>query len=116
MRYRRFDIGKMRQRISIYTTTRADDGSGGFSRLDPSEATKLKDCWSYIRPLTERERTWGEQFAEDVTHECWLRRDDAIRHGMTIRHGTVDYYVVTAVPMEGMDEFMRLTLRQGGPM
>jgi head-tail adaptor len=115
---RLFDIGHMRHRISVYTVTRVDDGSGGFDRSDPSEATKIGDYWAHVQPVTARERQWGEQFTEVTTHTCWLRYHDAVAslEGGILRFRGVDYYIEQAYDPDNLKNFLVLTLREGGPL
>lgn len=116
---RLFDISKMRHRIRIYGIGRTEDGSGGFTRSDPSGADLIGAYWSYIRPVSARERQWGEQFTEVVTHMAWLRYNTLIKEGMTARRvfgdRTVDYYVETIYDPDNLKEFLVLGLREGGP-
>lgn len=118
---RRFDIGQMRHRIRVYATTRVDDGAGGFTRTDPSGADLIGKYWGHIEPINYRERQWGEQFTELTTHICWLRYNSLIKEGMTLmrtqRNANIEYYVQNAFdPDNGMNEYLMLALREGGPM
>lgn len=114
---RKFDIGKMRHRVSLYATTRVDDGAGGFTRSDPSGATKIDDYWANVEPVSAKERQWGEQFTEITTHKCWLRYNTLIadQEGMILRFRNVDYYVESIYDPDQLQEFLMLTLREGGP-
>ena len=116
MKRRLFDIGKMRQRVSLYTVTRTDDGAGGFTRTDPSAGTLIGTYWGNIDPVSARERQWGEQFTELTTHVCWLRwRSDVYETGI-VRCSGVDYYVEKAYDPDRLKEFIVMTLREGGPL
>lgn len=115
-RRRLFDIGLMRHRVSLYTITRRDDGSGGYDRDDPSTVTKLNDYWAHMQPVTAREREWGEQFTELTTHTCWLRYNKLVVPGMVLRFRGIDYYVESVYDPDNLQEFMLLTLREGGPL
>lgn len=117
MRFNRlFDIGKLRHRVSIYAVTRKDDGAGGFERQDPSGATKINDYWANIEPVSAKERQWGEQFTELTTHKCWLRYNPLVTEGMILRFRNVDYYVEQVYDPDNRQEWLILTLREGGPM
>ena len=115
MKRRLFDLGKMRHRVSVYVVDRDDDGSGGFDRQDPSGGTKLGDFWAHIAPVSAKERQWGEQFTEETTHHCWLRHNTLIEPGMILRFRNVDYYIEQAYDPDNLQEFLFLTLREGGP-
>lgn len=116
MSRRKKDIGKFRQRVTIYEATRVDDGSGGFDRQDPSDATKVGTFWADLKPVSAKERTWGGQFTEQTTHKCWLRKNAAAVPGAIVREGTTDYYIESAYDPDNLGEFMMLTLREGGPL
>lgn len=117
---RLFDLGKMRHRIRAYTPTRQDDGSGGFDRQDPSAGTLIGTYWSYIRPVSSRERQWGEQFTERTSHVCWLRYNTSLTEGMIIQRDvggtTINYYVECLYDPDNLQEFHMLMLREGGPL
>lgn len=117
---RLFDIGKMRHRIAIYATDRREDGSGGFDRNDPSGADLIGRFWGYIKPVSAKERQWGEQFTEVTTHTCWLRYNTIIKEGMILRRlfrdRHVDYYVEQIYDPTNLQEFLVLNLREGGPL
>lgn len=116
---RLFDIGKMRHRIAVYGISRTEDGSGGFDRSDPSNTTLIMRFWGHIRPVSTRERQWGEQFTEVVTHVCWLRYNTLITEGMSVRRNFADrqqnYYVEGVYDPDNLKEFLVLMLREGGP-
>lgn len=116
MKNRLFDIGKLRHRVSLYAVDRQDDGSGGFDRQDPSGATKIQDYWARIEPVSARERQWGDQFTEVTTHKCWLRYNTLVQQGMVLRYRNVDYYIEQAYDPDNTQEWLFLTLREGGPM
>ena len=116
MKSRMFDIGKLRHRVSLYAVTREDDGSGGFDRADPSGATKIQDYWANLEPVSAKERQWGEQFTEVTTHKCWLRYNTLVQQGMILRYRNVDYYIEQVYDPDNLQEWLFLTLREGGPM
>lgn len=115
---RLFDTGKLRHRVSLYTVTRVDDGSGGFDRTDPSEDSKIGTFWGHVEPVTARERQWGGQFTEVTSHKCWLRYHTAVsglEHGILVFKGD-QYYIETAFDPDELKEWLVLGLRKGGPM
>lgn len=115
MKKRLFDIGKMRQRVSLYTVTRTDDGAGGFTREDPAPGNLIGTYWGNIDPISARERQWGIQFTEVTTHVCWLRYNTNVYEtGLVICDG-VTYYVESAFDPDRLKEFIMMTLREGGP-
>jgi len=118
MKNRLFDLGKLRHRVSVYAVTRVDDSSGGFDRQDPSEATKIGEFWGRIEPVSSREIQWGDQFTEVTTHKCWLRYHDEVANleGGILRFRNRDYYIEQAYDPNNLQEFLLLTLREGGPM
>lgn len=120
MKSRLFDIGKMRHRIKIYNTVRADDGSGGFDREDPAPDNLYATRWGHIEPVSARQRQWGEQYTEVTTHVCWLRHDATITDGMTLGrviNGTeVFYYVEGTFDPDNLQQFTLCNLREGGPL
>jgi SPP1 family predicted phage head-tail adaptor len=113
---RLFDIGRMRHRVSVFHVNREDDGSGGFDRKDPvdNEVGPLV-LWAHIQPVTGRELQWGEQFTEVTTHACWLRYNVLVQPGMILRFRNVNYYIEQAYDPDNLQEFLLLTLREGGP-
>jgi head-tail adaptor len=120
MKRRLFDLGRMRQRVKIYNTTRVEDQSGGFDRSDPSADTLLGTYWAHVEPVSARQREWGEQYTEVTSHVAWLRYDTQLTDGMTIGRVInaveVFYYVEGCYDPNNLQEFTLLTLRQGGPM
>lgn len=122
---RLFDIGKMRHRIAIYGIDRRPDGSGGFTRNDidgrgnPDGAGLIGRFWAYIKPVSAKERQWGEQFTELTTHVCWLRYNTLIKEGMTLRRlfsdRQIDYYIEGMYDPDNLQKFWVLNLREGGP-
>lgn len=117
MKNRLFDIGKVRHRVSLFFVNRKDDGSGGFDREDPidNEIAPL-NLWARIEPVSAKERQWGEQFTEVTTHKCWLRYNTLVQQGMILRYRNVDYYIEQAYDPDNTQEWLFLTLREGGPM
>ena len=123
---RLFDIGKMRHRIAIYGIDRRPDGSGGFTRNDldasgnPDGASLISRYWAYIRPVSAKERQWGEQFTEVTTHMCWLRYNTLVKEGMLVRRlfssNHVDYYLERSYDPNNLQEVLVLNLREGGPL
>lgn len=120
MRRRSFDIGKMRHRVSVYATNREMDSSGGFDRTDPSSADLIGKYWCHIEPVSARERQWGEQYTEVVTHRCWLRYNSLLQEGMALRRIirglAVDYYLESLVDPDNLQQWHMLMLREGGPL
>lgn len=112
-----FDIGKMRHRARIKSVSRTDDGCGGTTRAD-TEADILAACFE---PVRASERVWGGQFTQVITHQCWLRYNELIASGVTIERvisstRTISYYVVAVVNPDEQQRFMKLMLREGGPL
>ena len=117
---RSFDLGKMRHRIAVYATERVEDGAGGFDRKDPSGSELIGRYWCHIRPVTAKERQWGEQFTEVTTHMCWMRYNTLIKEGMTFRRiigsNQVDYYVESFYDPDQLQQYQIVMLREGGPL
>jgi len=118
MKRRRFDIGKMRHRVTLYNTVREDDGYGGFDRLDASVSTEIGEYWAHIEPVSAHERIWGGQFTELTTHKCWLRYNDLLTglDGAIMSWKGKQYYIERIYDPNNLKEFLFLVLREGGPL
>ena len=113
---KRPDIGALRQRVTIYNTTRVEDGAGGFTRSDPSEATKIGTYWANIKPVKAKQITQAEQHVEVVTHEVLVRHNAAFADGQTLIHRSRTMFIVTVVDPDQKQEWMKLMVREGGPV
>ncbi len=112
---RKVDIGQMRHRVIVYDTTRVEDDAGGFDRKDPSDETKIATVWADVTPVSARERTWGGQHVENVTHKVLVRYNPLFQGGQTIVHKWEPMYVISVVDPDQLEEWMYLMVREGGP-
>ena len=108
----RYDVSKMRQRISVYEIVRADDGSGGNERED----TLIKTVSAYIAPVKAREIMQGAQNEERITHWGFIRYNAKFKAGQTVRHRGRDLFIVSITDPTQLKEWQDLQLREGGPV
>lgn len=112
----RRDIGTWQHRAAIYKVTTVDDGAGGRVRQDTSDgSTLLGWVWCFIQPVSAKERVWGDQLTEQVTHYMMTRYREDIEQGSIIKWNNVEFYAETVTNPDGLKRFMKVQLRQGGP-
>jgi SPP1 family predicted phage head-tail adaptor len=63
------DIGALRERLTLQSPSRADDGGGG-AVVTWNTVTEL---WAAVRPISGDERLRHDAVTARVTHEVWIR-------------------------------------------
>lgn len=111
----RYDIGKFRHLVTLHEVTRVDDGSGGFTRTDPSEATVLGQLWAEIEPVSSKEIRLGNKLEDQTTHRITVRWRNDIRQGQLIMYGSRQFYILTVTNPSEIRDFLELSCREGGP-
>jgi len=68
-------IGKLRDRLTLESPSRASDGGGGATITWQTVA----QVWAHVRPISGDERLRHDAVTGRVTHEVWLRhRGDVV--------------------------------------
>jgi SPP1 family predicted phage head-tail adaptor len=62
-------IGALRDRLTLESPSRADDGGGGAAIT----WTSVADLWASIQPITGDERLRADAVSGRVTHQVWIR-------------------------------------------
>jgi SPP1 family predicted phage head-tail adaptor len=62
-------IGALRDRLTLQSPNRADDGGGGAVVTWDTVA----ELWAYVRPISGDERLRHDAVTARVTHEVWIR-------------------------------------------
>ena len=62
-------IGALRERLTLETPVRSDDGGGGATVT----WTAVADVWGAVRPITGDERLRADAVTGRVTHQVWIR-------------------------------------------
>jgi SPP1 family predicted phage head-tail adaptor len=63
------DIGALRERLTLQSPSRADDGGGGaVVTWEP-----VAELWASVRPISGDERLRHDAVTARVTHEVWIR-------------------------------------------
>jgi len=69
------DIGALRERLTLESPSRAEDGGGGAVVT----WTTVADVWAAVRPISGDERLRHDAVTARVTHEVWIRhRGDVV--------------------------------------
>ncbi len=108
----RYDISRLRQRISVYEIVREDDGAGGTTRED----TLIKTVSAYIAPVKAKEIMQGAQNEERITHWGFIRFNEKFKAGQTIKHRGKELFIVSITDPTQLKEWQDLQLREGGPV
>ena len=68
-------IGGLRDRLTLESLVRSDDGGGGATVTWMAVA----DLWGAVRPITGEERLHADAVTGRVTHQVWIRyRGDVV--------------------------------------
>lgn len=112
-------IGALRHRLELIGVTRVDDGAGGFTRSDGVEGT----VWAAIRPASMREIDAAGRLEMQISHvvEIRFRADLLPAQGMRVRWSdnagrTREGYVEAASDPDERGRFIRMMVREGGPL
>lgn len=110
------NLGAMRQRILLKTTTRTKDAGGGFARSDPDGVT----ISAQVKPMSAGERMVHGRLEEQASHKIIARYRDDIKDGQTIhwlrtKGGPLQLYVVSVEDArpERPGEWLQIIARQG---
>lgn len=76
-------IGALRDRLTLETPVRSDDGGGGAAVT----WTAVADLWGAVRPITGDERLRADAVTGRVTHQVWIRHRDDVVPAMRFRAG-----------------------------
>ncbi|MDH4981298.1 phage head closure protein [Hyphomicrobium sp. D-2] len=98
-----FDIGDLRTRASIETSTSTDDGGGGRAVV----WTKLADIWAYVRATTGSENFAHDRLSGSVSHEIVMRHRADVTPGMRIIVGTRVFEIRAVFDPDGRRRWTR---------
>jgi SPP1 family predicted phage head-tail adaptor len=76
-------IGALRERLTLETPVRSDDGGGGATVTWATVA----DVWGAVRPITGDERLHADAVTGRVTHQVWIRHRADVVPAMRFRTG-----------------------------
>jgi SPP1 family predicted phage head-tail adaptor len=76
-------IGALRDRLTLESPSRADDGGGGATVT----WTVVADVWGAVRPITGDERLSADAVTGRVTHQVWIRYRGDVVPAMRLRSG-----------------------------
>ncbi len=76
-------IGALRQRLTLQSPSRVDDGGGGATVTWDTVA----ELWAYVRPITGDERLRHDAVTARVTHEVWIRHRSDVAPAMRFTDG-----------------------------
>ena len=76
-------IGNLRERLTLESPSRADDGGGGATvTWEP-----VSELWAAVRPISGDERLRHDAVTARVTHEVWIRHRADVVPAMRFRQG-----------------------------
>lgn len=73
-------IGELNKLITIESREEVDDGAGGFEEVWNTFA----NAWAKMRPVSARERFFGEKLDHNVTHVVTIRHIPGLKAEMRI--------------------------------
>jgi SPP1 family predicted phage head-tail adaptor len=76
-------IGALRDRLTLETPVRSDDGGGGATIT----WTTVADLWGAVRPITGDERLRADAVTGRVTHQVWIRHRPDVVPAMRFTQG-----------------------------
>jgi SPP1 family predicted phage head-tail adaptor len=99
-------IGKLRDRLTLETPVRSDDGGGGATIA----WTTVAEVWGAVRPVSGDERLRADAVTGRVTHQVWIRHRADVAPAMRFRQAARILDIV-AVLDAGSDSGRRDRLR-----
>lgn len=105
-------VGKMRHRIEIYEPARTPDGAGGFIRGD----VKVLDAWAEVKNMSAGEKLKYAALQQELTHKVIMRASDQVIAGRYFKYDGRDFYIKDVIKRGERNEFLELTVREGGPV
>lgn len=104
-------VGKMRERVRIYSLVRTEDAIGGYSTAAPSP---LPDpVYAYIVTLDAYEAKNYSQIDKRVTHVVWVRYNATYARGQTVVWGSRQFYVEGVIDRDNRKRFLELACVEG---
>jgi SPP1 family predicted phage head-tail adaptor len=101
--------GSLDRQISIYTPTRTEDGSGGYTVVD----TLVKTLWAKIVPVSGTERIIAANIAAVGMMRFYTRFTDSITEQMTIRYNDRSYNIRSIIDVEEQREWLEILAEKG---
>jgi SPP1 family predicted phage head-tail adaptor len=86
-------IGALRERLTLETPSRADDGGGGATITWVAAA----EVWAAVRPITGEERLAHDAVTGSVTHQVWIRHRSGVVPAMRFRAGARVLHIVAVL-------------------
>ena len=77
-------IGALRDRLTLESASRVDDGGGGATVAWVAVA----EVWADVQPISGEERLRHDAVTASLTHQVWLRHRSDVVPAMRFRAGT----------------------------
>ena len=103
------DIGALRERLTLESPSRADDGGGGAVVTWATVA----DVWAAVRPISGDERLRHDAVTARVTHEVWIRHRGDVVPAMRFTAGARILDIVAVLAPARRDRLQCLCEEQG---
>lgn len=102
-------IGSLRQRVTIQTLTKTEDGVGGWNHSWADTVT----VWADLFPLSGGEIYKQGQVQSPVTHKCVIRYRTGVTTNQRITYGGNPYNIRAVLNLNERSEWLELHLESG---
>ena len=102
-------IGALRERLTLESPSRADDGGGGAVVT----WTTVAQVWAAVRPISGDERLRHDAVTARVTHEVWIRHRGDVVPAMRFTSGPRILDIVAVLSPARRDRLQCLCEEQG---
>lgn len=104
------NLGRMRNRITVFDPVRTDDGALGHNRSN----TPVAILWANIKKAGGSEIFRYQHLDEQITHKVTIRYDARIKQGQYFEWDNRQFYIEVVTDPDELKRFLELICREGG--
>lgn len=101
--------GMLKQPIIIERATKTPDGSGGHTVVWATVASPR----ALVRPVSGRERVWGDSLEANVTHRIMIRYRSGLLPADRIKLGTRTMQIRAILDLEEAHKWIEIQAEEG---
>ena len=98
----RVRIGRLRHRLTLEASSRADDGGGGAV----STWEELAELWGAVEAAMGKEAVAADRVSGQVGYQIIIRYRDDVTPAMRFRRGTEAFHILAALDKDGRRRFL----------
>jgi len=95
-------IGRLRYRLMLEASSRADDGGGGAV----STWEELAELWGAVEAATGKESVAADRVSGQVGYQIIIRYRDDVTPAMRFRRGAEAFHILAALDKDGRRRFL----------